>query len=143
VIRAGLIAAAVLVAAGFAWVNLAPSDPARWHVDPTGGASTGRPNEARMVVATSLSPEAALAALTQAATAEPRVTVLAGGPAEGLVTYVQRSRIVGFPDYVSVRAEADGQGARLTFWSRSRFGHGDMGVNRARLERWTAALPGG
>lgn len=142
-IRGGLIAAALLLAAGFAWVNLAQADPARWHIDPTSGATTGRPNEARATVETGLPPAEALAALASAAGAEPRTRVLAGAPEEGLVTFEQRSRLVGFPDYVSVRAEPAGQGARVTLWSRSRYGYGDMGVNRARLERWTAALPAG
>jgi uncharacterized protein (DUF1499 family) len=33
----------------------------------------------------------------------------------------------------------DGQ-ATLAIYSRSLIGHGDFGVNRARIERWLAAL---
>ena len=34
--KTALILLALLVVAGAAWVRLAPSDPARWHVDPAG-----------------------------------------------------------------------------------------------------------
>jgi uncharacterized protein (DUF1499 family) len=58
-----------------------------------------------------------------------------------MITYVQRSRIIGFPDYITVKAvpmetglpEA---GAGLIVYSRSRYGYGDFGVNRARVEAW-------
>ena len=53
---------------------------------------------------------------------------------------VQRSRVIGFPDAISVSARPDGKGSRLSIWSRSRYGQYDFGVNRARVERWLAAL---
>ncbi|MEL6267324.1 MAG: DUF1499 domain-containing protein, partial [Pseudomonadota bacterium] len=63
------------------------------------------------------------------------VEVVAGSAAEGFVTYVQTSRIVGFPDYVSARTVEGG----IAVWSRSRYGYSDLGVNRARVEDWLAA----
>ena len=56
------------------------------------------------------------------------------------ITYVQRSAFFGFPDYVSVKAVETSVGAGLILWSRSRFGHSDMGVNRDRVEAWLVAL---
>ena len=61
-------------------------------------------------------------------------------PEAGRATYVDRSRVLGFPDYVSVKAVSEGDGARFSAYSRLRFGQDDFGVNRARLEDWTARL---
>jgi len=145
-----LIVAAV---AGSAWVRLAPDDPALWHVDPLSGASTGRPNEARILppggagegIASpvfAMTPEALMRRFDAAAMADARVTRLAGGTEALFATYVQRSAMFGWPDYISVRAVAVEGGAALAVWSRSRYGYSDMGVNRARVGRWLAATSG-
>ncbi len=76
------------------------------------------------------------------ALSEPRTTRLAGAPAEGWTTYVQRSGLFGFPDYISVRViEAEGgDGAMLAIYSRSRYGHSDLGVNAKRIRRWLSTV---
>jgi uncharacterized protein (DUF1499 family) len=75
--------------------------------------------------------------------------VVAGDPDSLMITYVQRSRVFGFPDYITVKAVATestgegstvGSGAGLIIWSRARYGRSDFGVNRARVEAWLAAL---
>jgi uncharacterized protein (DUF1499 family) len=55
--------------------------------------------------------------------------------------YVQRSARLGFPDTIVVRFLdlPDGR-STLAMYSRSRFGESDFGANRARIERWLAAL---
>ncbi len=64
-----------------------------------------------------------------------------------MITYVQRSRVFGFPDCLTVKAvaiESTGEaGAGLIIWSRARYGRSDFGVNRARVEAWLAALDRG
>lgn len=126
-----------------AYIRLAPSDPARWHVDPLTAADPGEggvrlvPPDAPVLATT---PEALMELFDTIALAEPRVTRLAGSVAEGHVTYVARTRIMGFPDYISVRALPSEGGATLAVISRLRFGRSDMGVNRARLDRWMAEL---
>lgn len=154
-LRLGLGLLLVLVAAAGLVVRGAGDDPARWHADPFEGARTGRPNDFlagpagmpgapdRVLAPLAGAPAAVLARLHAAALAEPRTRVVAGSPEALHVTYVQRSALWGFPDYVSVRAEAVEGGTALALWSRSRFGHSDLGVNRARGERWLAALAGG
>jgi uncharacterized protein (DUF1499 family) len=148
----GAAAGAAAVAVGMAlWVRLAPSDPADWHVDPiTGPAGQGNawrvaPQDAGP--ADGLAPvygvqAAELArALDAHALGEPGTERLAGGPEALWTTYVQRSRWMKFPDYVSVRAVDLGGGrATVAIWSRARFGSNDMGVNRARVERWLGAV---
>lgn len=129
VIGLGLLA----ILAFAAYVRLAPSDPARWHVIPEGleeGNGTGyalRRIEAR--------PDT-LAALDAIARATPRTRVLAGSVEDGMITYVTRSAVMGFPDYTTVARE----GESVVLYARLRFGQSDLGVNAARLDRWLAAL---
>jgi len=137
---------ALLAVAGVAYVRLAPSDPARWHVDP--GAAT--PGAGRYVVRPEggdeagpllpMPPADGLAALDAIARATPRTQVLAGSVAEGRITYVTRSRLVGFPDYTTVEAVPAEGGARLVMHARLRFGQSDFGVNAARVRGWLAQL---
>jgi hypothetical protein len=125
----------LLVAANFAaWVRFAPSDPARWHVAPevTGDEDLTGGVKRRVAGA---GPEA-LRRFDAIARATPRTQVLAGSVAEGMVTYVTRSALWGFPDYTTVAQEGD----YLMIHGRLRFGTSDMGVNRARVDRWIAAL---
>jgi uncharacterized protein (DUF1499 family) len=52
-----------------------------------------------------------------------------------------RSRILRFPDTIDVLAiERDENQATLALYSRSQIGHGDLGVNRARIERWLSRI---
>lgn len=138
-----LVAAlALAVVAGFAlWVRLAPSDPARWHTDPAAGTPGANSAVARLFLP--LPPEQALAALDAVAMATPRTVRLAGSPAEGRITWVTRSRLMGYPDYTTAAAEPGEGGSWLLLHARSRFGRSDLGVNAARLAAWQAALAGG
>lgn len=133
-----LVLALVLVA-GAAYFRLAPSDPARWHIDPRTAADPGPTGDLRRL-RFDVAPDAAMAAFDAVALSEPRVVRLAGSPTEGHVTYVARSRVFGFPDYITVQAVADGAGSELVILSRLRFGGSDLGVNAARMDRWAQAL---
>ena len=154
------LAAAVLLAAaaGYVVINTSSHDPARWHVDPATARPGGSPNEyfaaPRGTTAVPAdaetplypeSPRALLARFDAIARAQPRTMVVAGDLDSLMITYVQRSRIFGFPDYLTVKAvaveSATGEGgAGLIVWSRARYGRGDFGVNRARVETWLALL---
>jgi len=59
--------------------------------------------------------------------------------------YVQRTRLMRFPDTIDVRFIALGDDtATLAIYSRSQIGSADMGVNLARIRRWTGqAMAGG
>ena len=145
-----VVCLALLVAVGLAYIRLAPSDPTRWHVDPLTADSPGeggfllRPDggDARPDVHDT-TPQALLRAFDRTARARPRTRVLAGSVAEGRITYVARSRLMGFPDYVTVQAVPADGGAALAILARSRFGRSDLGVNRARTERWLDMLRDG
>ena len=74
----------------------------------------------------------------QMALAQPDTILL--GERDGFATYVQRTKLVQFPDYVSVKAvEVDG-GSALHIFSRSRFGYSDRGVNKKRILSWLEKL---
>jgi len=54
----------------------------------------------------------------------------------GFVTLVVRTPLIGYPDYVSLRiAEEGAEMARVTVYSRSRFGRRDFGANKTRVTR--------
>lgn len=55
--------------------------------------------------------------------------------------YIQRSRLMQFPDTVVVRFldQPAGQ-STLAIYSRSQLGESDLGVNRQRIERWLEKL---
>ncbi len=152
------LAAAVLLAAatGYVVVNTSSHDPARWHVDPATVRLSGKPNEylaaPRGTTAdpadaeTRLypeSPRALLARFDAIARAQPRTRVVAGDLDSLMITYVQRSRVFGFPDYLTVKAVLMDCGAGLMIFSLARYGRSDFGVNRARVEAWLAALDRG
>jgi len=122
-------------------------DDGRWHVDvlaatpPGQGGWLVRPDggDAAWPV-WEMAPEALLAALNEVALAEPRTTVVAGSLGAGRITYMTRSRLWGFPDFTTVQAVPLQGGATLALLARLRFGGSDLGVNRARVERWNGAV---
>jgi uncharacterized protein (DUF1499 family) len=139
----------VLVAAGFVvWVRMAPTDAARWHVDPETAprpssknwAVTG-PSEKHAAPTYALAPADLAAQFDAFARQQPRTHRIGGSPAEGMMTYEVRSKLVGYPDFVSVKVIDLGDGtSTLALFSRSRFGYGDQGVNAKRLRDWLRAF---
>jgi uncharacterized protein (DUF1499 family) len=129
-----------LVLAFGAWVRLAPSDPARWHTDPTQGTAGDNSHLAKGFIP--LPAAEALAAFDAVASAEPRTLRLAGSPEDGRITYLSRSALWGFPDYTTVTTVPDEGGVWLIIHARARFGRSDLGVNAARVSRWLTAIPG-
>lgn len=135
-------------AAGAVWFRKVADDPAVWHVDPLTAVKPDSPNSQlvrpeggdRTAPAYDVSPEDLARAVDAVAQAEPRTRRIAGSPEELWMTYVQRSALWGFPDYISVRTLPKGDGATWAAFSRSRFGESDLGVNAARLARWQEAL---
>lgn len=55
--------------------------------------------------------------------------------------YIQRSEKMRFPDTIVVRfLERPGGRSTIAIYSRSQLGKADLGVNRARIERWLERL---
>jgi len=89
-----------------------------------------------------MAPAELLARLRRIALAEPDTTELyCGTDCDRTARILQHTRLMRFPDTIdiAVLAVADNQSA-LAIYSRSLIGRGDLGVNRARIERWLAAL---
>lgn len=125
----------VVVLAALAYVRLAPTDVAKEHrpVDASEDAD-GEGYCTRVIAAD----EGALARIDAAAMEWPRTTRLAGSVEEGHVTYITRSKLVGFPDYTTVQREA----GTIKIHARLRFGKSDFGVNRARVAHLVDAATG-
>jgi hypothetical protein len=72
---------------------------------------------------------------------QPRLEVQRRDVTNVQIDYVQRSRLLRFPDLITVRfVPIDDAHATVAIYSRSVWGKGDMGVNRARVEEWLARL---
>lgn len=152
-----LAALAVLILIGCAGTAISmrstADDPAIWHVDPATSERTGKPNDylvapdgltaapadqASRVFA--MPPEDLLFLFDSVVRPSSGVSVVGGAVEERWITYVQRSAVIGFPDYISVKAVEQPGGSALIIWSRSRYGYSDLGVNRKRVEEWLAQV---
>ncbi|WP_050602233.1 DUF1499 domain-containing protein [Ruegeria sp. 6PALISEP08] len=112
-----------------AYIRLAPSDPAQWNVAPVAPVDQDLPGGVVRVVETG--PDG-LHRLDQIIRATPRTSILAGSVDAGMITYITRTKWIGFPDYTTV--QQDGNTLRIN--SRLRFGRKDFGVNKARVDGW-------
>lgn len=119
----------LVIFGGLAFIRLAPSNPAVWHVDPKVTADQDLTGGVRRRVPAGADGFDQLNAIVLAT---PRTDLLAGSADEGFATYVTRSKWFGFPDYTTVKQD-DGV---LEIWARLRFGKSDMGVNKARVDGW-------
>ena len=127
------LTAIILVAAIVAllvFIRMAPSDPDRWHAMPDNVSDRDLDSGAMRTL------EGDLAALDAIIRDTPRTQVLAGSVSEGMITYVTRSRVFGFPDYTTVLQDGD----MLQIHGRLRFGKSDLGVNAARIDGWLRQL---
>ncbi len=127
-----------------AFVRYAPTDPKDWNLPvasaqpATSGPCAQKiklvPKGARATCLLPGTPAEVLARLDAIALATPRTRAIAA--TDTLTTWESRSKLMGFPDYVTVEVAAAPEGTRLDIFSRQRFGGGDGGVNAARLKAW-------
>lgn len=127
------IAGAMILAGAALYVRLAPSNPADWHVPLDFSENKDFKRGVQRVANAGAD---SLVRLDAILSSTPRVSVLSGSAAGGHVTYVVRSLVWGFPDYVT--AQQDGNALKI--YARSRFGRSDLGVNRGRVEQWLRLL---
>ena len=85
-----------------------------------------------------LEPSALLARLREVARADANTVELPGE--RDTARFIQYTRLMRYPDTIDIEVFPVGGQATLAIYSRSLIGHGDFGVNRARIERWLAAL---
>lgn len=112
---------------GLAYIRLAPIDVARWH-KPVGDADStdGTGWSARVVKGA----PGMLSDLHQTMLTLPRTELLAGSIGEGRLTYITRSKIIGFPDFTTIEQSEE----HIKLYARLQFGRSDMGVNGKRLD---------
>ena len=56
-------------------------------------------------------------------------------------TYIQRSRLFHFPDTINVKLIAlPNHQSTIAIYSRSKYGYGDLGVNKKRVQHWIKQL---
>ena len=81
------------------------------------------------------------AAMAEVIASEPRITAVHSDDDQLTERYVQRSALLAFPDTIVVRyLDYPGGTSSVAIYSRSQVGYSDMGVNRARIERWLRKL---
>ncbi|NVK15601.1 MAG: DUF1499 domain-containing protein [Rhodobacteraceae bacterium] len=126
-----LLLAAIIAGLGF--VRLAPSDPLDWNTQPELSEDKEFRGGVFRVVRTG--PDG-LERFHRIASHAPRTSVLAGGPDDGMVTYITRTQVLGFPDYTTAAQDGD----LLKVYARLRFGRSDLGANRERINTWLAEM---
>lgn len=156
-VQAGLILATLAV---FAYGLLAAQlfligeNPLDYHIDPLLVASVDRDNQVLVAPGEisvsvpdiespvfAVSPRELMRAVDRVAMRQPRTELAAGAPSELWATYVQRTKYMRFPDYISVVAVGQPDGAStIAMFSQSVYGERDLGVNRARVEHWLDQL---
>ncbi len=115
------------VIAGVGFIRFAPTDVARWH-KPIGDAESvnGEGWAARVVPAT----PNLLSDLHQGMLALDRTDLIGGSVSDGRLTYITRSKLMGYPDYTTIEQDGD----QIKLYARLRFGRSDFGVNGKRLD---------
>ncbi len=147
---------AILLVIGAFYVRAvtAGHDPAEWHIDPLTVELPTSPNTyyvaPQSMVESQVALEAPVYAIPAAIMAkafndyvvtQPNAQAIAGSVDALWLTYVQRTPILKMPDYITVKfIDLEDGKSTLAIYSRSRFGYGDMGVNKARVELWLQSL---
>ncbi|MEM7240949.1 MAG: DUF1499 domain-containing protein [Pseudomonadota bacterium] len=135
----------ILLLVFFVYVRFAPSKEAVWHIDPT----LDHPERLNSFQVTAELEAVGLTKKTLASALSnifpkldgERAEILAGSAEEGFLTYISRSKLIGFPDYMSVKiVNIASDKAELAIYARSRFGISDLGKNKARVSAWLKAL---
>lgn len=155
-IRMAIFLIFISAAAGglFYYVSTVEHNPAEWHVDPLTVPQSVKPHSFRMAPPAlteehvdspspvySANPTLMAKAFDDYVLAQRKTARIAGSPEEGWMTYVQRSEKLNLPDYISVKfLDLNGGKSTVAVYSRSRFGHSDMGVNEARVMSWIGTL---
>ena len=134
----------MVAVSGLVYIRLAPDDVALVHVAPPKGATPDAPvigtGAALFVADFTTPPQQMWELVQQVILSTPRTKYLAGSPEDGMITYVTRSLVFGFPDYTTVTVTQNEQGSRVTLFGRLRYGRSDFGVNAKRLRGWVKAL---
>lgn len=141
-----LLVLLVGVVGALGYARFMPADSVGWHVDPL---TAEDPSPAGILLVPpeapvfDMTPEALMAELDRIILGSERTERIAGSVEALHATYLKRTEWLRFPDTTSVRAlPAEGGGATVAIYSRTRFGGYDWNVNRTRVRDWLARLDG-
>jgi uncharacterized protein (DUF1499 family) len=135
-----------VIVAVIVYVRLAPDNTAGVHIQAEPRGPGDYPTSVRFLAVRQITaaPEDVLRAITQAAMDRDRTKALAGTVDDGMVTFVTRSKLMGFPDYTTVSIipadTVDNAGPLVMIDARLRYGKNDLGVNKARVASLLDAL---
>ena len=149
-----ILAILFVVGAFYLRAVTAGHDPAEWHIDPITVVRPPSPNTyfvaPQSLVEAQVDLEAPVYILPAAKVAQafydyvltqPNTMPVEGGVESLWLTFVQRTPALKMPDYISVKfIELEGGKSTIAIYSRSRFGYGDMGANKARITAWLQSL---
>ncbi|MBF9050802.1 DUF1499 domain-containing protein [Roseobacter sp. HKCCD9010] len=140
-----VVAIGLLIGAMAVYMRVAPMPPEIWHLTPAEVTPPDSPNYVLLIGEDA--PRFAgtvdgIAAQLDEIARGDGAHLIAGSVSDGHITYVQRTRLMGYPDAISVQVHPTDEAGQVAIdiFSRSRFGHSDMGVNAARVERWLSQL---
>lgn len=72
---------------------------------------------------------------------QPRTKQISYDVQKKQITYVQRSLIFRFPDYITIQfIGLENNKSTLAIYSRSKYGYSDFGVNRKRVNHWLSLI---
>ncbi|HTO81660.1 MAG TPA: DUF1499 domain-containing protein [Methylomirabilota bacterium] len=115
-----------------------PSTPNTYLVCPP--ARCAEPADAEAPVY-AVPPPALFELVRKALSAEPRTVLVQDQPDALRLVLVQRSLIFRFPDTITVQVFPQAEGSStLAIYSRSNYGRSDLGVNKARVQRWLGLI---
>jgi uncharacterized protein (DUF1499 family) len=119
-----------------------------WHIDPEGAAWTDKRNNFKVSpegddkvhksLVFGMSAAELMTNFQKMALEQPDTVLL--GERDGFATFVQRTKLMQYPDYISVKAVDVEGGSALFINSRSRFGYSDGGLNKKRILSWLKKL---
>jgi len=134
----------MIVLSAFIYIRMAPHDLTRVHVTPPVGAKPAAPligqGSALFLENLNTPTDKIWPQLVEIILSSPRTTQIAGSQKEGMMTFVSRSLVFGFPDYTTVLVAKNGQGSSVSLFGRLRFGRSDFGVNAERVGGWVQAI---
>lgn len=133
-----LAALAALGALFVAYARFVPASVTKYHQMPAFGAPGGEEywEGFKSVRRITQDAETVLTAVQQMTEQKKRTVLFAGSVDEGMLTFVSRTPVFGFPDYTTVAVQGD----LIVIYGRLRFSYYDGGVNKARVRKWLDAL---
>mgnify|MGYP003571095545 FL=1 len=122
----------------FRTLTLRPS-PNQYLVAPEGLCENATPHRTAPVF--SMSREKLDALMSGLILKQPRTRRRNVETAPGQHEVVQRTALLGFPDWITFEAlEVEGGKSTLALYSRSVYGWSDLGANKKRIDGWLAKL---